>query len=293
MKKQSVLAGQVVKKRPKKRKAALQTQGGPKRPIRQNNWNPAIIRRIFFSFCKIFSLFAIIAAISFSFIFGYHLLLTSPYLELKKLEIKGVEGELKQELIQICNFEDGISILAIRLNDLKEKIESHPWIKSVQIERRFPHTIIIESKKEVAAALVLIDHYYYMDFYGKIFKELQDGEEIDFPIITGIHSKDLQSRTQLNLASQVLKSLESEKGQWSLEELSEIHINKNKTVSLYFIHLGAEIKTRADDILAKLANLNKVANHLRQTSTIHEVSSINLNSRNGIIVTLNKDRAQL
>ena len=293
MKKQSVLAGQVVKKRPKKEKATLPTQGGRKRPIRQNNWNPAIIRRIFFSFCKIFSLFVIIAAISFSFIFVYHLLLTSPYLELKKLEIKGVEGELKQELIQICNFEDGISILAIRLNDLKEKIESHPWIKSVEIERHFPHTIIIEAKKEIAAALVLIDHYYYMDFYGEIFKELQDGEEIDFPIITGIHSKDPQSRIQLKLASQVLKSLESEKGQWSLKELSEIHLNKNQTVSLYFIHLGAEIKTRADDILAKLASLNKVANHLRQTSTIHEVSSINLNSRNGIIVTLNKNRAQL
>ena len=247
-----------------------------------------VISRIGFGFTKIFCIVLAVALISFSFISIYHYLLISPYMKLKEVKVIGVDGKIRRELINIGGLNTELSLVSLNLKELKQKMERHPWVRSVKLERRFPHSLIIRADKQIPSALVVKDEFHYMNRYGEIFKEVKETENIDFPIITASSPEILENREQLLKAARVIKILESEKGLWSLSELSEIHLKRHSGISIYFSHLAAEVKVMVEDLDDKLDGLNRMAEHLSRTGRIHQVDRIDLNHVDGAVVSFRK-----
>ena len=244
-----------------------------------------IILVIISSFIKFSCLLVGMIIISLLFLSIYQYLLTSQYLKLEQVVIKGVDGEIKKELIKIARLDSGLSLLAINMNELKQRIERHEWIRSVTLEKQFPHTLIIRAEKERPKAIVTMGKNYYMDQGGKIFKEVNQTEDIDFPIITGVSDNVSERETQLIMAAQMMSVIESEKGQWSLKGLSEIHVGRDDHVSLYFCSLPAVIKLKGRELNNKMKELKKVVDHLSRTGRIQMLRGINLHYRDGVVVS--------
>ena len=238
---------------------------------------------------KVLFVVAGVAVISLSFVFLYYYLVSSPYMKLKQVDMEGVDRKTRHELIQACGLSPDLSLLELNLNELRQKMETHPWIRSVKLIRRFPHTLIVQAEKESPSALVLMEKVCYMNRWGEIIKEANEWEDMDFPVITGVSGKDPKAlKEQLERAALILKTLEPENGLWSLNELSEIHVNRDGRMSIYFNHMTAEIKLMSCDLQSKMDGLKKVAEHLRSTGRIHQVTSINLNHVDGALVSFKK-----
>jgi cell division septal protein FtsQ len=260
-----------------------------------------MIQRIGSGFLKVFFMFAVIAGISLSFLFFYSYLLTSPYMKLELVEVDGVDETIRKELIQMCGLNSDLTLVALNLNKLKQKMEKHPWVRSVKLERRFPHTLIVQAEKEHPRALAVMDKIYYLNQWGEIFKEVDEWDEMDFPAVTGVSEPGAEGAEQLARAADIMRLLESEEGLWSLSELSEIHVEKDGGISLYFSHLAAEIKLARDlspladthlgpegDLMNKIDGLKKVAEHLSRTGRIHQVSGIDLSHVDGAVVSFRR-----
>lgn len=244
-----------------------------------------VIQRIGSGVLKMLLFVAVMAAVSLSFLSLYHYLLTSPYMKLEQVDMKGVDGKIRNELIEMCglNFDQGL--LGLNLNKLKNRMEKHLWIRSVKLERRFPHTLIVEAEKHVPAALALTDRFYYVNRWGEIFKTVSESDDNDFPIITGLSRNSSRAREQLGKTMHVITVLESEDGLWSLEKVSEIHLKKDGEISLYFNHLKAEITFMWNELGNKIDGLKKVTKHLNQSGKIDAVTHINLNYEDGAVVS--------
>jgi cell division protein FtsQ len=272
MKKRSVLNKQSVKKKQKKRNAF---------PVF------GVIRRVLPALLKAFALFTAVAVISLSLLYFYHCLLTSPYIKLEHVDVKGVEGEIRDELIQMCGLDSELTLFALNLNEMKQNMEKHPWVRSVKLGRRFPHTLVVRAEKEIPSALVVTDGIYYMNRWGEVFKKAIESDETNFPVITGVSKRVSEAQEQLNRAAHIMRILETQEGPWSLRELSEIHVKKYGEISLYFGHLKAEIKI-CGDFKSKMDGLKKVAKHLSKTGRIHQVTGIDLNSVDSAVVSFRK-----
>ena len=244
-----------------------------------------VIQRIGSGFLKLFLFIALIAAVSLSFISFYHYLLTSPYMKLEQVHMKGVDGKIRKELIEICGLNSGQSLLSLNLNKLKRRMDEHPWVRSVKLERRFPHTLIVEAEKQVPAALALTDRFYYVNQRGEIFKMVSESDDKDFPIITGLSKNKSRAQEQLDNAMHVISVLEPEDDLWSLERVSEINLRKNGEISLYFNHLRAEVTFMWNEFGDKIDGLKKVTEHLNQSGKIDTVTHINLNYEDGAVVS--------
>ena len=208
---------------------------------------------------KVLFMVAGIAVISLSFVFLYYYLLSSPYMKLRQVNMEGVDSKTRQELIEICDLNPDLSLLELNLNELRDKMETHPWIRSVKLIRRFPHTLVVQVEKESPSALVLLEKVSYMNRWGEVFTQVKEWEDMDFPIITGVSGKDpMALKEKLKMASLILKALKQEKGLWSLNELSEIHVNREGRLSIYFNHMNAEIKLMSCDLQSKMDGLKKV-----------------------------------
>lgn len=244
-----------------------------------------LIQRIGSGIMRIFLFLSVIIALSLSFLSLYHYLLTSPYMKLEQVDMKGVDGKIRDELMDMCGLNSDQGLLNLNLDKLKIRMEEHPWIRSIKLERRFPHTLIVEAEKQVPAALALTDRFYYVNQWGEIFKTVSKSDNIDFPVITGLSQDSSKAQDQLSKAIHVTRVLASEDDLWSLEKLSELHLRKDGGISLYFNHLRAEITFTWNELAVKMDRLKKVAEHLNQSGKIHLVTHINLNYADGAVVS--------
>ena len=237
---------------------------------------------------KALVLLTVLVVISLSFLAMYHYLLSSPYLKLQQVAMTGADEAVRHDLIKMGNLMPGVSLLALNLNRLQQKMEAHPWVRSIRLEREFPHALIVEVEQQVPWALVAMDRLFYMNRLGEVFKEVADCETTDLPVVTGVTGRQSKLAGQLRHAAEVMRELESEEGPWSLTGLSEVHFNKDGNISLYFRHLRAEIKLAPEDTGRNMEKLKKVVKHLSQAGRIDQVTSIDLNYLNGAVVSFRK-----
>ena len=234
---------------------------------------------------KGFLFLSLITVVSISFLSLYHYLLTSPYMRLEQVEMTGVGPEMREQLIQMCGLDADQGLLSLHLYELKRKMEAHPWVRTVKLERRFPHTLVVEAEKQAPAALAQIDGFYYVNRWGEIFMKVAESDDMDFPVITGLSTDSAQVQNELRQAVHVVRVLETQEGPWSASQLSEIHLGKNGDMSLYFNHVKAEITLVWNELGEKMNVLKRVAEHLNQSGNIARVTRIDLNCMDGAVVS--------
>ncbi len=226
-----------------------------------------------------------IVVLSLLFVAVYEYLLTSPYVKLKQIIVTGVREEVKQEIITLARPDTNASLLAINLRKLKSEIERHPWIRTATLEKRFPHTLVIEAEQEQPQAVVALDRLYFMNRWGTLFKEVGPNEALDYPVVTFDRTSGPLADHHLELAAHVIDALASDKGPWTLQDLSEVHLKGDGRVSLYFQSLPAVIHASSEDLADKMAGLRTVLEDLRCRDRIHLVRTIDLNVRDGAVVS--------
>lgn len=247
-----------------------------------------LIQGVALGFLKLILFIALIVCVSLSFLSLYNYLLSSPYMKIEQVEIKGIDGKIEDELIEMAGLDSNQNLLGLDLGNLKRKMETHPWIRRVRVERHFPHTLRIQAEKQVPAALVLTDGLYYVNPWGEIFKQVSPGEDTDLPIVTGLSRETSKAAEQLRRIAHVITVLSSEQDPWSTKGVSEIHLRKKGEVSIYFTHLRAEVRFMWNELGEKIEGLKRVADHLIRSGRIDMVTHINLNYEDGAVVSFRK-----
>ncbi|MBW1682541.1 MAG: FtsQ-type POTRA domain-containing protein, partial [Deltaproteobacteria bacterium] len=76
------------------------------------------------------------------FVSFYQYLLSSPHIRMEKVVFNGVPGEIQRDLMARAGLASGANLLALKLRDVRRKMETHPWVRRVALERQFPHTLL-------------------------------------------------------------------------------------------------------------------------------------------------------
>ena len=116
-----------------------------------------IIGRFGGVFLKVFVFLGVIAVVSVTFLSVYHYLCASPHMRLENVVVRGVGEDLRHELVEAGGLTRRTSMLALNLRAVKNAMEKHPWIRSVTLERQFPHTLLVQVEQEVPEAVVVLD----------------------------------------------------------------------------------------------------------------------------------------
>jgi cell division protein FtsQ len=276
-------------KKSRKRKSILTRQAVKKRKAKTSSKTWRATRFLFSYSFKFSCLLAGLVLISLSFLYLYENLLTSPYVRLERVVVNGVDEKLKHALLQMSELKPDTSLLSVHLDELKQRMEEHPWIRSVNLKKRFPHTLVIEAEKEEPCAIVVMNDLHYMNRWGKLFRKVDESESMDFPLVTGIASSDSDGEKQLQLAASVLRLLKEEDGLWSRSEVSEVHVEKTGHVSLFLLSLPAVIEFEGTELETKMGDLKRLVKHLKETGRLQMVERINLNIREGAVVSYKND----
>lgn len=110
---------------------------------------------------------------------------------IKKIVVDGKWRYLSATgLAELSGVKEGDNLFWISTNDVHEKLSLDPWVRSAAVVRRLPDTLwIFVEEHEPFAIASFEDGLFYVSKDGTLFKKLEQGDDKNFPVFTGIAMK--------------------------------------------------------------------------------------------------------
>jgi cell division septal protein FtsQ len=150
----------------------------------------------------------------------------------------------------------------MNLKRMGESLLQNPWVETVQINRYFPDRLTIAITEREPLAIVNMGYIYYLDKKANIFKVLNQGDKLDYPVVTGFSEEELAgdpkgTREALKNTCDLLKILR-EKGAFILADVSEIHYDKGYGFTLFTSSGAIPVKVGAGDFASKIERFARI-----------------------------------
>jgi cell division protein FtsQ len=210
-------------------------------------------------------------------LFGcYRAITTITMFSLKSIEVTNTKHLTRDEILGLAGLEMGKDLLGMDLKRMGEHILQNPWVETVRINRYFPDTVSIVITEREPIAIVNMGFIYYLDHKGNVFKVLNQGDKLDFPVVTGLSEEELEkdpkgTQEALEATCDLLKILR-EKGAFILADVSEIHYDKGYGFTLFTAAGSLPIKIGAGDFNSKVERFARIYQNLMvQLPSIHYI----------------------
>ena len=190
------------------------------------------------------------------------MLLESGYFGVDQIRVEQQVRVSEGDILDASDIQVGDSLFDLELHMIGRKIEEHPWIAKAEVERSFPDQVVIRVVERQARAIIDLDYLYYVDLSGEVFKMLETGDELDFPVITGIDRQYLldhpdRTRDSLDLALSLMDQLEQRRI-FNLDDVSEIHFDRQEGLIVHTRIGGVPVRKGKKNFHAKPNRLEAI-----------------------------------
>ena len=196
----------------------------------------------------------------------YRMLNSATFFRLKTIEVSSSKRLTREEILAICGVEPGRDLARLKLKRMGEQLAQNPWVETVHIRRYFPDGLSIAITEREPVAVVNMGFIYYLDKKGNVFKVLNQGDRLDYPVITGFSEEDLNkdpaaTKEALKATCELLTILR-EKGAFILADVSEIHYDKGYGFTMFTASGALPVKIGPGDFVAKVERFARIYREL-------------------------------
>lgn len=154
---------------------------------------------------------------------------TAEHFAVTSVEVDGNERLAEHEVLQIAGIELGQNVFDVTPSQAKERLEDASWIAEAMVTRRLPGTLRVSIRERRAVAVLALGaHNFLVGDDASVFKTVEPGDVIDYPLITGLSEsrfvEDTEFRTRVLLDAITLMHEYRAAGLAEREALSEIHL---------------------------------------------------------------------
>jgi cell division protein FtsQ len=181
---------------------------------------------------------------------------STTFFRLKNIEVSSAKRLTQEEILALAGAEAGQDLARMNLKRMGEQLAQNPWVETVRIHRFFPDRLSISITEREPLAVVNMGFIYYLDKKGTVFKVLNQGDRLDYPVVTGFSEEEMSSnpaatREALKSTCDLLGILR-EKGAFILADVSEIHYDKGYGFTLFTASGALPVKIGSGDFAGKL-----------------------------------------
>ncbi len=165
--------------------------------------------------------------------YSYNFILCSDYFRLEETTVKGAYRLSGDEVIRLSGVTESTNMLTANLHSMVSGIQAHPWVKEVRMTRVLPGGLVIEIEEREPLALIRHEqNLYLMDQEGIIFKNLDQNDRVDLPVMTGFSDGGSLDQDLVRGAMEIMEYLDSRSGYPEIRHVSEIRADQVHGFSL-------------------------------------------------------------
>lgn len=177
-------------------------------------------------------------------LFAGYFFARSDFFAVAHIEVSGNDHIASERLIELSGFQIGGSLFAVTPRYAEEWLRVEPRVKSAEVRRVWPDTVLIEveERQPVAllnAGLVMIE----IDAEGRILARYYVISEMDLPLISGVDLSETPTSAGswiegegIDAALEILRSLPADAA-----DIGEIDVANTQYIKLYTMN-GTEIR---------------------------------------------------
>ena len=196
---------------------------------------------------------------------------TSPAFAIRTIEFHGQEQLTEEELLETSGLALGSNVFDLPPEDVRARLSRHPWIASVEVERRLPGEFRVELRERRAVAILALDKLYLVGEDGTVFKQVGEDDFVDLPVILGIPRdrfvEDRAYRGSVLLGIVALMHDYRGAGLWRREPISEVMVEADDGISLFVGDDATHIRLGRGPHREKLHRLRRIFDALDERET--------------------------
>ena len=209
----------------------------------------------------------------------------------KDINIVGLKRLQPEVILKLAKIGSGTNLLALKPIQVEQTLANHPWIAHASLTRKWPHRIQLQIQEREPMALVQVGELYYLDQQGRLFKPLSPGDPHDFPVITGLPRKffspdEAALPGTMARISGLMDLLKKTPPPLSLENISEIHVDLERGLTLFANGLKAGVDLGRDHYQEKLERLAQAWPSITRKGYLHRTARISLDYPRKVLLTL-------
>lgn len=177
----------------------------------------------------------------------------------REIKVKGGEKIGGAEIVALAGLKHGVSVWKVDPVAAEKKVARHPWVRRVLVRREFPRRVVVEVEQREAKAIAVLGALYYVDREGFVFKQVEPGDNMDFPLLTGLAPEELAYPTSFATRQRIQEALRLNDlmGKDPLA-VSEIHFLRQGGVTLYPMTYRLALQMGWGEWEEKLGRLERV-----------------------------------
>jgi len=185
------------------------------------------------------------------------------YFRIADIEISGCRTVNSEDLRKFAAITYEMNMLKLEPKGIENRLMQHPWVKSAEVKRIWPDGLeisILEYRPHALLALGNGKQFSYVSSCGVAFAPLGKGQELDFPVITGlgVNIPEEEKNEMLAAANRFLRLAERNNPNLPAQNISEIHFTETGEMILYLVEHPFPIYFGQDDIKRKYLQLRRV-----------------------------------
>lgn len=220
---------------------------------------------------------------------GWQAVERSGTFQLRQINVQGCRIVREEELLALADLRLGGPLFEISLPEAEERVRRHPWIDTVSIRRFWPDTLHVLVQERRPLALINLEKgLHYVDQNGMVFAPVEPGQDVDFPVLTGL---DLPPGASLAdgpaaAALQFFQLAAQGDPGLPLQALSELHLSRNGEIIAYLTERPFPIHLGYGRIKSRYYQLVKLLNLLYHKDKIKNVREIRMDYQSGRILVV-------
>jgi cell division protein FtsQ len=215
-------------------------------------------------------------------VYAYLYFSESDYFMIKRFDIRGISKVSRAQILSASGLDRPVNAITFDTVAAVRSLKSLPWIEDAEISRTPPPDgVTIRVREYKARAVVNLEQLYYIDQEGRPFKNLEPGEDPDFPVVSGFTLDELLEGGPL-VKSQVLEVFElmdilaERRGDFALENVSEIRRDPDIGITIFMKNGGLEARLGFGPYGEKTGRLETVFRKLRDNGWHEGLIYLNL-----------------
>ena len=203
---------------------------------------------------------------------------SSPAFALSEATVEGNERLSDEEVLEVAGLQIGANVFDSSPQEVKARLEGHPWVMRAVAERRLPGSFVIQLREHEAVAVVVMDGtddssgaMYLLGEDGTLFKRVSPNDTVDLPVVTGIDAARLSAdevwRESVLLGIVALFHDYRGAGLWRRSPIAEVHVEADDGLSLYVDEDPVYVRLGRGPFREKLHRLRRVFDRLTAEKT--------------------------
>jgi cell division septal protein FtsQ len=207
---------------------------------------------------------------------GFRAIGSTTFFRLRNIEVSSAKRLTREEILALVGVQEGQDLARMNLKRMGEQLALNPWVETVRIHRYFPDRLSISVTEREPVAIVNMGFIYYLDKKGTVFKVLNQGDRLDYPVVTGFSEEDVNTnpagtREALKTTCELLGILR-EKGAFILADVSEIHYDKGYGFTLFTASGALPVKIGSGDFAGKVDRFARIYREvMAQRPSLHYI----------------------